>query len=119
YMDGANDFRIFAGIIMPISLPVIACIALFVAVGEWNAWFDNFLYNNRNPKLTVLQYELQKMVNAINAANDPLEEGLERTITPYTVKATLTMIVTVPILLIYPFLQKYFVQGLTLGAMKD
>ena len=123
YMDGANDFSIFLRIIMPISLPVIACIALFVAVGEWNAWFDNFLYNSRNKKLTVLQYELQKMVNAVQQGggeNDPLEGGeMERVITPYTVKATLTIIVTVPILLVYPFLQKYFVKGLTLGAMKD
>jgi putative aldouronate transport system permease protein len=123
YMDGANDFSIFLRIIMPISLPVIACIALFVAVGEWNAWFDNFLYNSRNKKLTVLQYELQKMVNAVQQGggeNDPLDSGkMERVITPYTVKATLTIIVTVPILLVYPFLQKYFVKGLTLGAMKD
>ncbi len=119
YMDGANDFSIFWRIIFPVSLPVVACIALFVSVGEWNTWFDNFLYNSRNERLNVLQYELQKMVNAVQQSNDPLEEGLERTITPYTVKATLTIIVTVPILLVYPFLQKYFVQGLTLGAMKD
>lgn len=119
YMDGANDFSIFTRIILPVSLPVVACIALFVSVAEWNTWFDNFLYNSRNEKLTVLQYELQKMVNAVQQTNDPLEEAEDRMITPYTVKATLTIIVTVPILLVYPFLQKYFVQGLTLGAMKD
>jgi len=122
HIDGANDFRIYTSIILPISLPVIATIALFVSVSEWNAWFDNYLYNSRNNKLNVLQFELQKMVQAVtnNAASaEDMSIDAHRVITPQTIKATLTIVVTVPILLVYPFLQKYFVKGLTLGAMKD
>lgn len=121
YIDGANDFWIYCRIILPISLPVIATIALFVSVSEWNTWFDNYLYNSRSSHLNVLQYELQKMVqvteNRVNA--DASAEDLSRVISPATIKATLTIIVTAPILFVYPFLQKYFVQGMTLGAMKD
>ncbi|MEF3308038.1 carbohydrate ABC transporter permease [Paenibacillus sp. GYB004] len=120
YIDGANDFRIYTSIIMPISLPVFATIALFISVNEWNSWFDNYLYNSRNPDLNVLQYELQKMIQIVEQqVNQDSGEEIQRTISPTTIKATLTIIVTIPILLVYPFLQKYFVKGMTLGAMKD
>ncbi len=122
YIDGANDFRIFTGIVMPISLPVVATVALYVSVGEWNSWFDNYLFNSRNEKLAVLQYELQKMIQVVENSSANAGESTEestRIISPLTIKSTLTILVTVPILLIYPFLQKYFVKGLTLGAMKD
>lgn len=120
YIDGANDFHIYTRVIFPISLPVIATIALFISVNEWNAWFDNYLYNSRNPDLNVLQYELQKMIQIVEQqVNQESGEEIERSISPTTIKATLTIIVTVPILFVYPFLQKYFVQGMTLGAMKD
>jgi putative aldouronate transport system permease protein len=118
YIDGANDFRIYTQIILMVSLPVVATIALFVAVGEWNSWFDNYLYNSRNEKLAVLQYELQKMIQKVDMS---ASEGTDKakTISPLTIKSTLTILVTVPILLVYPFLQKYFVKGLTLGSVKD
>ncbi|WP_309118188.1 carbohydrate ABC transporter permease [Paenibacillus sp.] len=119
YIDGANDFSIFARIIMPISLPVVATVALYVAVNEWNTWFDNYLYNSRNENLAVLQYELQKMIQVVENTSETEGEGSSRVISPLTIKSTLTILVTVPILLVYPFLQKYFVKGLTLGAMKD
>ncbi|WP_405457608.1 carbohydrate ABC transporter permease [Paenibacillus sp. HJGM_3] len=120
YIDGANDFRIYTQIILWISLPVVATVALYVAVGEWNTWFDNYLYNSRNEKLAVLQYELQKMIQTIETrSSESGESGGIRIISPLTIKATLTILVTLPILLVYPFLQKYFVKGLTLGAMKD
>jgi putative aldouronate transport system permease protein len=121
YMDGANDFRIYTRIILMISLPVVATVALYVAVGEWNQWFDNYLYNSRNEKLAVLQYELQKMIQTVETrgSTDGSDSGPQRIISPMTIKATLTILVTIPIVLIYPFLQKYFVKGLTLGAMKD
>jgi putative aldouronate transport system permease protein len=123
YIDGANDFRIYTSIILRISLPVVATIALYVAVGEWNTWFDNYLYNSRNENLAVLQYELQKMIQTVEAASnsgiDDNNENIRRVISPTTIKSTLTILVTVPILFVYPFLQKYFVKGMTLGAMKD
>lgn len=120
YIDGANDFRIYTQIILRISLPVVATVALYVAVNEWNSWFDNYLYNSRNEKLTVLQYELQKMIQTVETnTSDSGDSSGPRIISPMTIKATLTILVTLPILFVYPFLQKYFVKGLTLGAMKD
>ncbi len=119
YIDGANDFRIYTSIIIFVSLPVFATIALFVAVAEWNSWFDNYLYNSRNQKLAVLQYELQKMIQTVEVNSSNSEGQESRVINPMTIKATLTILVTVPILFVYPFLQKYFVKGLTLGAVKD
>lgn len=120
HIDGANDFRVYTQIILWISLPVVATVALYAAVGAWNSWFDNYLYNSRNEKLAVLQYELQKMIQTVETSNSEGGDGTgRRIISPLTIKATLTILVTVPILLVYPFLQKYFVQGMTLGAMKD
>lgn len=119
HIDGANDFRIYTQIILWISLPVVATIALYAAVGAWNAWFDNYLYNSRNEKLAVLQFELQKMIQTVETSSAESGEKGVRIISPMTIKSTLTILVTVPILLVYPFLQKYFVKGLTLGAMKD
>jgi putative aldouronate transport system permease protein len=120
YIDGANDFRIYTSIILLVSLPVVSTIALFVAVAEWNSWFDNYLYNSRNQNLAVLQYELQKMIQTVEVStNNDDGSGEARIISPMTIKSTLTILVTVPILFVYPFLQKYFVKGLTLGAVKD
>jgi len=120
HIDGANDFRVYTQIILWISLPVVSTVALYAAVGAWNAWFDNYLYNSRNEKLAVLQYELQKMIQTVETTNTEAGDSMgRRIISPLTIKSTLTILVTVPILLVYPFLQKYFVQGMTLGAMKD
>ncbi len=63
-LDGANDLTIFFRIIFPLCKPVLATVALFVAVGQWNSWFDNYLYNARNDQLTTLQYELQKILQS-------------------------------------------------------
>jgi putative aldouronate transport system permease protein len=119
YIDGANDFRIYTQIIFMVSLPVVATIALFVAVDVWNSWFDNYLYNSRNEKLAVLQYELQKMIQKVDRAATEGQGSEAKTISPLTIKSTLTILVTIPILFVYPFLQKYFVKGLTLGSVKD
>src|SRR5690606_13983520 len=71
-MDGANDFTIFWTIIMPLCRPVLATIALFVAAGHWNSWFDTYLYNSQNPALTTLQYELMKVLqNTTMGSSDP------------------------------------------------
>lgn len=122
-MDGANDFTIFARIILPLSMPVIATISLFLAVGQWNSWFDTYLYARSNENLTTLQYELMKILDnastsggaGINAQN---AEFIAKQTNPQSLKMAITIIATVPILMVYPFLQKYFVTGLTLGAVK-
>jgi putative aldouronate transport system permease protein len=125
-IDGANDFVIFYKIIMPLMLPVIATISLFIAVGQWNSWFDTYLYNAAKPELSTLQYELMKILDNTNAASaygkaqtDPNAVAQTNAISPQAIRMAITIIATVPILLVYPFVQKYFVTGLTLGAVKS
>ncbi|MNW25076.1 L-arabinose transport system permease protein AraQ [compost metagenome] len=123
-LDGANDFTIYWRIILPLCKPVLATIALFLAVGQWNAWFDTYLYNGGKAHLTTLQYELMKVLQStqqggagMNNVNDMARQMTQ--ISPESIKMSITIIVTVPILLVYPFLQKYFVGGMTLGAVKS
>ena len=125
-IDGANDISIFIKIVLPLCVPVLATVALFVAVGQWNSWFDAYLYNNARPELTTLQYELQKILNSttirVTSATDyqAFEAMAKQSrVTPDSLKMAMSMIVTAPILLVYPFLQKYFVTGLTMGAVKN
>jgi len=122
-IDGANDLHIFFNIILPLSKPVLATIALFVAVGQWNSWFDTYLYARGTVDLSTLQYELMKVLDsaqAVGNAQDIYSEGLRKAKqSPEAIKMAITVIATVPILVIYPFLQKYFVSGITLGAVKE
>ncbi|MFD1177688.1 carbohydrate ABC transporter permease [Paenibacillus puldeungensis] len=121
-LDGANDFMIYYKIILPLCKPVLATIALFLAVGQWNAWFDTYLYNGNKEHLTTLQYELMKILQSTNQgsnmanANDLINQMSQ--VSPESIKMAITIVVTVPILFIYPFLQRYFVEGMTLGAVK-
>ena len=122
-IDGANDFVIFYKIVLPLCLPVIATIALFIAVGQWNSWFDTYLYARTNDSLTTLQYELMKVMDNATASatvdpNNPLLQAASG-VNPESIKMAITMVATVPILLVYPFVQKYFVSGMTLGAVKS
>ncbi|ADU29465.1 binding-protein-dependent transport systems inner membrane component [Evansella cellulosilytica DSM 2522] len=123
-IDGANDFVIYWKIILPICKPVLATIALFIAVMQWNMWFDTYIYNSANPALTTLQYELMKILQntATSAGIDATRGGagsdLVSRVSPESVRMAITIVTMVPILLVYPFLQKYFVKGMTLGAVK-
>lgn len=126
-MDGANDFLIFYRIMIPLSLPVLATVALFIAVGQWNSWFDNFLFNGSKDSLTTLQYELMKILK--NTSVSSLQDGYRLAeqanqeqftrVSPQSIRMAITIVATLPILVVYPFLQKYFIQGLTLGAVKS
>ena len=123
-IDGANDISIFFQIIFPLCKPVLATIALFIAVGQWNSWFDTYLYARNTKVLSTLQYELMKVLDNAqavgNRASDIYSEGLRQTRrNPEAIKMAITVIATVPILVIYPFLQKYFVSGITIGAVKE
>lgn len=124
-IDGANDITIFLKIIMPLCMPVLATVALFTAVGQWNNWFDTYLYAGSNVNLTTLQYELMQILgNAQSMTSSQVSqlnqtEGAVIRTTPESIKMAATIIVTVPIVIVYPFLQKYFVSGLTLGAVKS
>lgn len=122
-IDGAGDLRVYWRIIFPLCTPVLATVALFVAVGSWNSWFDTRLYNagQRDPK--TLQYLLQMKIltagqnaNAANTSADALKVSSKTE--PITIRAAITVVSTVPILVVYPFLQKYFVTGMALGSVK-
>jgi len=123
-LDGANDLTIFFRIIFPLCLPVVATVSLFIAVGQWNSWIDTFLFASANQSLSTLQFELMRILQNTATSMDPQAfrrgDMLQATaVTPEAVRATITIVVTFPILLVYPFLQKYFVHGLTLGSVKS
>ena len=123
-IDGAGDFRIFWQIIFPLCKPVLATVALFVAVGSWNSWFDTYLYVGQKKELYTLQYLLkmklattQASANAAKATADAITT-LGQT-TPVTIRCAITVIAAVPIIIVYPFLQKYFVTGISRGSVKE
>ena len=119
-IDGANDLVIFFRIVLPLCAPVLATVALFIAVGQWNSWFDTYLYNSSNPQLSTLQFELMKILQSTQAGADAMRSDQLRTqqVTPDSIKMAITVVTIIPILLVYPFLQRYFVAGMTLGAVK-
>jgi len=124
-MDGASEYRILFTIIFPLSLPVLATVTLFIAVNQWNAWFDTMLYCGSNPRLTTLQYELQKLLtSSLSYASTDSDaamnsgEAYQAAVTPMSIRTAMTVISVTPILFVYPFLQKYFIKGLTLGGVK-
>lgn len=118
-IDGAGDFQIFIRLIWPLSTPVIATIGLFTALGFWNSWYNTMLFIN-DSRLYSLQYLLYKLINDAQALRDIAAESGEviNTVPIEAMKMALTVIVTGPILLLYPFVQRYFIKGLTLGAVK-
>ncbi|MFD0693677.1 carbohydrate ABC transporter permease [Paenibacillus sp. GCM10027628] len=125
-IDGAGDFRIFIQIIFPLCTPVLATIALFIAVGSWNAWFDTFLYASSDINLSTLQYEMMKLLGTtMNSNADPAlingaaKDQARAMVTPASIRAAITIVTAVPILFVYPFLQRYFVVGLNLGSVKE
>ena len=119
-IDGANDWIVFVKIVFPLCMPVIATIALFIAVSQWNSWFDTYIYARTNDSLTTLQYELMKIMDNAAATVDIHNPNLNiARSNPESIKMAITMVATVPILLVYPFVQKYFVSGMTLGAVKS
>lgn len=114
-MDGANEFRILFTIVVPLSKPVLATLALWSAVGHWNAWFDAMLYMQDQSKI-VLQLFLRRLV--IANMGDPMLPVPSIEETPETVKAAIIIFTALPILLLYPFFQRYFVKGVMIGSLK-
>ena len=120
-IDGAGHMTIFFRIILPLCMPVIATISLFTAVYQWNSWFDAMLYNRMSDNLTTLQYELMKLLNSVTNNNATAETMKNSTgqVTPASIRAAATVVTSLPILCLYPFLQRYFVAGLTIGGVKE
>lgn len=117
-IDGANDFVIWLKVILPLCLPSLATVALFYAVGQWNSFMDTYLYARELP---TLQYVLYEIMEKATIKIDPhaQTDQLKNAVSPLSVRMAITIVATVPILVVYPFLQKYFVGGMTLGAVKD
>ena len=123
-VDGAGHFRCFWSVVLPCCKPVLATVALWCAVGAWNSWFDTFLYASGADNLTTLQYEMMKLLSsAMQTGRDTSSvfgnnSEQANIITPVSIRAAVTIVASVPILIVYPFLQKYFVKGVMLGAVK-
>lgn len=121
-IDGANDLVIFFRIIFPLCTPVVATVALYIAVDQWNAWFDTYLYAGSNKKLVTLQYQLMRILTntMMTSSKDVVASGRGNVpkVSPESIRMTVSIIATVPILVVYPFLQKYFIKGVMIGAIK-
>ncbi|MEF3305909.1 carbohydrate ABC transporter permease [Paenibacillus sp. GYB003] len=118
-IDGANDIVILMRIVVPISMPIIATLSLWMAVSHWNAWFDSMIYMT-DPHKQVLQVVMRRIVLLgtkdmmdLNTLDDP-----NMPVNPETIKAATLMVTIIPIVLFYPFLQKYFVKGVLVGSLK-
>ena len=120
-LDGAGYTTIFLKIISPLCKPVYATVALFVAVGQWNSWFAAMLYNRMSANLTTLQYELMKLLSSVTNQGNSVEamKNAAGSVTPTSVRAAATILTMLPIICLYPFLQRYFVTGLTIGGVKE
>ena len=118
FLDGATNFQILGRVVLPLSKPILATLSLFYAVGRWNSYADNKFYI-KTDSLKMIQYKLYQMVSsATEAQTTTLSEAAEVISTPEVLQAAAIMFVTIPIICIYPFLQKYFVKGVMVGAIK-
>lgn len=119
-LDGASDIKILIKIIMPVSTPLLATMAIFVAVGQWNAWFDSAFFVKQQ-EMKTLGYRL---VEVINQSQMPTtQESAARAtvaarVTPLSIRVAAMMVAVAPILFVYPFLQRFFISGLTIGSVK-
>ncbi|MGY5487104.1 carbohydrate ABC transporter permease [Paenibacillus sp. ALE2] len=118
-IDGANDFSIFCRIVLPVSMPVVATISLFHGVYQWNDYFTGMIYIN-NTDLQPIQTYLYRVV-AQSSSNQMMSAApgiVAQSVTSQSIKLATMVITTLPIVLVYPFLQKYFVKGLMIGSVK-
>ncbi|SDS03209.1 putative aldouronate transport system permease protein [Paenibacillaceae bacterium GAS479] len=122
-MDGASEYRIFFGFILSLSKPVLAAITLFNGVYHWNSYFDSMMFTSSDSLQTV-QLFLMRMVTSADFANGVSKAALANIptqalkVSPETMKLAMMMVVSIPIIVIYPFLQKYFVKGIMIGSIK-
>ncbi|EHB63520.1 MULTISPECIES: carbohydrate ABC transporter permease [Paenibacillus] len=118
-IDGANDWSIFLRVVLPVSMPVIATIALFHGVYQWNDYFTGVIYIN-NTDLQPIQTYLYKVI-AQSSSNQMMAQvpgGISKTVTSQSIKMATMVVTTLPIVFVYPFLQRYFVKGMMIGSIK-
>lgn len=117
-IDGCNEFKILLSVVLPLSVPVLATLTLFYAVGRWNS-FQDALYYISDSSLKPLQQKLYELVNSASSQGLTQEISATTLQSPEVLKAACIMFATIPILCIYPFVQKYFVKGVMIGAVKE
>lgn len=123
-LDGAGFWTTFLRIILPLSTPIAATVVVFAAVAQWNSWLDNYIYTFSNTNLTTLQLMLYNFVSQTETLIKQIQQtnsaanSLKGLLTPMGVRMTVTVVAVLPILMVYPFLQRYFVKGIMLGAVK-
>lgn len=121
-LDGANDVIIFFKIILPIAKPILMTVALFVAVTQWNSWFDAYLFTSSQdlkPMQSILVEILNQYQTGDSQSSQMSAAAAGRTITPDSIRMAATIVSTIPIIIVYPFIQKYFVKGMMIGAVKS
>ncbi len=122
-IDGAGDFTVYFRIILPISMPIMATMVVYLAVGYWNEWYAALLFVVRHTELYTLQYLLREILVSSSSLNSrgaiDLRAVTNQAIPSQSLKMAAVMVATVPILCVYPFLQKYFVHGIMVGAIKE
>ncbi|MGN0675758.1 MAG: ABC transporter permease subunit [Oscillospiraceae bacterium] len=126
YIDGASYWKIFYKIIWPLSLPILATIAIFGAVGHWNSFQDSLILNANTPELYTLQHRLYIYLNQSSNLSALVQPGasaadsaaIANQMNTKIIQYTISMVTIIPILCVYPFMQRYFVKGLMLGAVK-
>ena len=121
-IDGGNDLVIFFKIVLPLAKPILMTVALFVAITQWNSWFDAYLYTS-SQDLKPMQSILVEILNQYQTGATTSQQMAAgktgaATVTPDSIRMAATMVATIPIILVYPFIQKYFVKGIMLGAVK-
>ena len=122
YITVLQKDNLIMGAYITVARTVIGtALALFVAVGQWNSWFDAMLYNRMSANLTTLQYELMKLLSSVTNQGNSVEamKNAAGSVTPTSVRAAATILTMLPIICLYPFLQRYFVTGLTIGGVKE
>ena len=119
-LDGAGEYTIFFKIIMPLSKPVLATVALFTFLGKWNDWMTSMLYINNRDDLISLQYLLQRLMQNIELLKDENISSYTQTmeIPSETVRMAMAVVAAGPVLVVFPFFQKYFTRGMTVGSVK-
>lgn len=127
FIDGASHMKIFRNIIWPLSKPILATIAIFGAVGHWNSFMDSILYMSGTPELQTLQHRLYIYLNQTTSLANVMSSGVSSSqaasamaavMDAKTIKYTISMVTVIPILAVYPFMQRYFEKGIMLGAVK-
>lgn len=123
-IDGANDFQVFFQVILPSCVPVLATIALFSAIGHWNAWYDSYIYTDK-PSLRTLSSVLVRILNQyqtgamLTQAQQMAATAKKIPVSSESIRMATTMVVTIPIVLVYPLVQKYFIKGILIGSVKE